>query len=99
MQDVDFRWRNYKTLNPVGMLIYCDPPYENTTKYSGVPNFSTTDFWDIMREWSVNNDVYISEYNAPVDFESVLDIETKTSIRDSSGNVCNRVEKLFKYKR
>ena len=51
-----------------------------------------------MREWSKNNDVYISEYEAPDDFEAVLEIPTKTNIRDKTDNVCKRVEKLFKYK-
>ena len=74
------------------------PPYANTTKYTGVPDFDSEEFWNVMREWSKNNDVYISEYEAPDDFESVLDMPTKTNIRDKTDNVCCRVEKLFKYK-
>lgn len=95
MQDVEFAWKDYKTLKPKGMLIYCDPPYANTTKYTGVPNFDSLEFWNVMREWSKHNDVYISEYEAPADFISVLDMPTKTSIRDKTENVIARVEKLF----
>lgn len=51
-----------------------------------------------MREWSKYNDVYISEYEAPDDFIDVLKIQTRTNIRDKTGEVCNRVEKLFTYK-
>lgn len=98
MVDVEFDWRDYKSLFLKGCLIYCDPPYANTTKYTGVPDFDSEEFWNIMREWSKDNDVYISEYEAPDDFVSVLDIPTKTNIRDKSDNVCSRVEKLFKYK-
>ena len=98
MVDVEFDWRDYKSLFLKGCLIYCDPPYANTTKYTGVPDFDSEEFWDIMREWSKDNDVYISEYEAPDDFVSVLDIPTKTNIRDKSDSVCSRVEKLFKYK-
>ena len=98
MADVEFDWRDYKSLFLKGCLIYCDPPYANTTKYTGVPDFDSEEFWNIMRAWSKDNDVYISEYEAPDDFVSVLDIPTKTNIRDKSDNVCNRVEKLFKYK-
>ena len=98
MIDVEFDWRDYKSLFLKGCLIYCDPPYANTTKYTGVPDFDSEEFWDIMREWSKDNDVYISEYEAPDDFVSVLDIPTKTNIRDKSDSVCSRVEKLFKYK-
>ena len=98
MIDVEFDWRDYKSLFLKGCLIYCDPPYANTTKYTGVPDFDSEEFWNIMRAWSKDNDVYISEYEAPDDFVSVLDIPTKTNIRDKSDSVCSRVEKLFKYK-
>jgi len=97
MKDVLFMWKDYKTLDPHGMLIYCDPPYKNTTKYTGVPDFDTEEFWNVMRKWSIDNDVYISEYNAPADFVSVLDIPTRTNIRDKSDSVCDRTEKLFTY--
>lgn len=97
MQDVIFEWKDYKTLNPKGMLIYCDPPYVNTTKYTGVPNFNNIEFWDVMREWSKDNDVYISEYNSPEDFKCVLEIPTKTDIRDKNNKSSKRVEKLFTY--
>lgn len=98
MSDVEFDWNDYKSLFLSNCLIYCDPPYANTTKYTGVPDFDTQEFWNVMREWSKNNDVYISEYEAPDDFEAVLEIPTKTNIRDKTDNVCKRVEKLFKYK-
>ena len=99
MSDVEFAWKDYKTLEPHGYLIYCDPPYANTTKYTGVPDFDTDEFWNVMRLWSKDNDVYISEYEAPKDFDVVLEIPTKTNIRDKTNNVCRRVEKLFRYKR
>ena len=51
-----------------------------------------------MRNWSKNNDVYISEYVAPDDFECVLEIQTKTDIRNGKNQLDKRVEKLFKYK-
>lgn len=97
MKNVSFDWKDYSLLNPIGMIIYCDPPYKNTTKYTGVPSFDYNKFWDVMRTWSICNNVYISEYQAPTDFISVLEIPTKTSIRDKTGNVCERIEKLFTY--
>ena len=81
MYDVKFEWKDYKTLDLHNCLIYCDPPYANTTKYTGTPDFDTDKFWDVMRKWSKDNDIYISEYEAPDDFISVLDIATKTNIR------------------
>lgn len=51
-----------------------------------------------MREWSKNNDVYISEYNAPDDFECVLEIPTRTDIRNKKNELDSRIERVFKYK-
>ena len=44
MVDVEFGWRDYKSLFLKGCLIYCDPPYANTTKYTGVPDFDSEEF-------------------------------------------------------
>jgi DNA adenine methylase len=62
-----FDCKDYRELNPEGYIIYCDPPYEGTTQYSKklVGDFDTNEFWSIMRKWSNNNKVFISEYNAP----------------------------------
>lgn len=70
------------------------PPYSSTTKYFN-GEFNSEEFWDIMRNWSKDNLVFISEYVAPTDFKCVLEIPTKTSIRGRTGNVSKRVEGLF----
>ena len=51
-----------------------------------------------MRNWSKNNTVIISEYEAPYDFECIKEINTKTDIRNGDGKKENRVERLFRYK-
>lgn len=97
MNEVVFEYKDYKDIKPKNMLIYCDPPYKNTTCPYGVPKFDTDEFWNVMRKWSLENDVYISEYNAPEDFKCVLEIPTRTDIRDKNNNLSKRVEKLFIY--
>lgn len=87
----------YDTFNPVNMLVYCDPPYEGTTKYTGVPDFNSNEFWEKMREWSKCNTVVISEYSAPDDFTVVKEMVTKTDMHTISGKE-KRIEKLFMYK-
>ena len=77
-------------------LIYCDPPYANTTGYA-CGTFDSVKFWQWCREMSPNNHVYISEYNAPTDFSIVLEIETRTDLGDKTGKKIKRTEKLFKY--
>jgi len=96
MQGVGFTCGSYLNIAPVGRLVYCDPPYENTTGYAGIPKFSHADFWAWVRETSKSNVVVVSEYNAPEDFRVVWSKDTTTDIRTKSGREA-RVEKLFQY--
>ena len=41
MQDVEFQFADYKNLSFKDCLIYCDLPYNNTTKFTGTPDFNT----------------------------------------------------------
>ena len=97
IRDINFSCKDYKELEFEGCLIYCDPPYKDTTKYPIIGEFNTEEFWNIMREWSKKNTVIISEYKAPDDFECIKEINTKTDIRNRSGKRENRVERLFKF--
>lgn len=98
IRDIKFDCKDYKELEFDGCLIYCDPPYKDTTKYPIIGEFNTEDFWNVMRNWSKNNTVIISEYEAPYDFECIKEIHTKTDIRNSDGKRENRVERLFRFK-
>lgn len=100
MQDVEFECKDYLDLKPEGTLIYCDPPYQGTTQYGKiVGDFDSEQFWNKVREWSKNNTVVVSEYNAPDDFEAVWVRETKTDIRNKNNEREDRVEKLFMLKK
>ena len=99
MMDVDFEYANYKDLSFEDCIIYCDPPYNGKTQAYGTGNFNTEEFWKVMRLWSKNNDVYISEYVAQDDFKCVLEIPTRIDIRNRNNKMEKRVEKLFAYKR
>lgn len=81
---------------PENSLIYCDPPYERTTKYKDY--FNHTAFWQWCREKvKEGHDIFISEYNAPEDFECIWQKEIVSSLTKDTG--CKRgVEKLFRYK-
>lgn len=81
-----------------GSIIYCDPPYEGTTKYKD--DFNHKDFWDWCRIMSKNNKVFISEYNAPEDFECILEINAKSSLSANGiyGGCKISTEKLFRFK-
>jgi DNA adenine methylase len=83
----------YEISIPNNSIIYCDPPYENTTKYK-IDKFDHNMFWEWCREISKYSDVYISEYNAPYDFVQIWQYEISSRL---SGVNKKSVEKLFKY--
>lgn len=96
IKDVDFRHCSYDELEiPPMSLIYCDPPYEGTTKYKD--DFDHTRFWQWCRDMATaGHTVFISEYKAPSDFTCVKTVETNTQLGNGSntGNQ-KKVEKLF----
>jgi len=98
IKDVIFKYKDYKECKPDNALIYCDPPYSNTTKYDLFNGFDNNEFWEIVRIWSKNNLVFISEYIAPNDFECVLEIETRTDLKNKDGKMIPRIERLFQIK-
>ncbi len=81
---------------PKNSIIYCDPPYENTTKYKD--KFDHDKFWQWCREKSKEgHKIFISEYNSPDDFESIWEREiTCTLTKDKRSK--KSIEKLFIYK-
>lgn len=83
---------------PDNSIIYCDPPYENTTGYRSLKKFNHEEFWEYMRQISKNNKVFISEQNAPDDFISIWSKEIKRHIDVNLDNRFKVTEKLFVYK-
>ena len=103
LKDVQFLWYNFQDVHEdyfKGCVIYCDPPYRNTTKYA-TENFPYEEFWNWCRRASKNNIVLISEYDAPSDFECIWSKEVNTlldSNKTSEDKANKRIEKLFKIK-
>ena len=95
---IEFIHSSYQFLEiPSNSLIYCDPPYEGTTKYkANETEFNHLEFWDWCREKTKQgHKVYISECNAPDDFVCVWEKETVVNFNNSS---FKRIEKLYVYK-
>lgn len=95
--DVNFVNIDYKNLNiPSNSIIYCDPPYQNTTKYN--TKFNHFEFWDWCRKKSKDgHTVFISEYTAPSDFRCVWEKEVSSSLTQNTG-AKKGIEKLFNLK-
>ena len=98
IQSATFTCLDYHDVEiPDGAVVYCDPPYANTTGYT-VGKFDTNEFWDYMRQLSKRYDVYISEESAPDDFECIWSKEKVRTLEKSDNVGRVKVEKLFKYK-
>ena len=85
-------YRNYVYQD--GDVVYCDPPYANTSKYT--VDFDNEGFWQWCR--TRNFPVYISEYRAPEDFISVWSKE-KRRLFNHRALSSNAVEHLFLHKK
>lgn len=96
LDGVVFKSGSYLELEiPENSLIYCDPPYANTSKYKDAFNHAV--FWDWCRtKTKSGHTVFISEYSAPNDFVCVKEIQHKTILDKNSQYP--RIEKLFRYK-
>lgn len=79
---------------PDQAIIYCDIPYIGTSKY-GKQDFDHIKFWNWAREQSKTHKVYISEYQAPNDFEVIASF-AKVSSYSSRSNKTQTVEKIFR---
>lgn len=94
---VQLRSVSYLNLEiPKKSLIYCDPPYEDTTKYR--TDFDHARFWDWCREQKAKgHQIYVSEYQAPDDFKCIWERGAKStfSYNGNTGGTKESVERLF----
>ncbi len=97
IKNVSFECKDYQVHNPLiekgNCIIYCDPPYARTSqKYSAGEQFNSEQFWTTIKKWkSWGNEIYVSEYNCPIDHEIVL----KKKLVNSLNSTKIATEKLF----
>lgn len=97
LKDVWFCSSSYDEIQiPDNSIVYCDPPYEGTTKYKD--DFNHEKFWNWVRGISKRHDVFVSEYKAPEDFECVWQSVATSSLsaNGKSGGNKQSIEKLFR---
>jgi site-specific DNA-adenine methylase len=93
VKNVNFKACEYQDIRPKNMLIYCDPPYVNNGyQQSSFFHFDSKEFWDLMRDWSKDNIVVVSEYKTPKDFKMIW--QSKNHVMHH-GKKNMKVEKLF----
>lgn len=100
LSNIDFIHGNYFDVPSTisGAVIYCDPPYVGTTKYSVSKDFDYEKYYEWCRKMSQNNIVLMSEYIMPDDFECIWEKQTITQIDNHNTKTQPRVERLFIYK-
>jgi len=100
LEGVILSCKSYTALEiPKNSIVYCDPPYAATTKYRD--HFNHDKFWEWCRKKSKEgHQVFISEYNAPEDFECIWEKPAKTSFSWHAENLPAKksVERLFVYR-
>lgn len=81
---------------PDNSVIYCDPPYANTTGYV-TGEFDHLEFWEWVRLVSQKHTIYVSEYQAPHDFRCVYEKQVKSSLSANGviGGSKQSLERLF----
>lgn len=99
---VDFRLQPYWEYDGDADVMYCDPPYMGATPYMTSDTkpivFDFPRFWQWVREQSLTRVVYVSEYQAPADFEVVDSWPVKKSISlQENSNNSPATETLFRY--
>ena len=96
LKEVEFTDANYQDfIIPSNSIIYCDPPYANTTQYKD--KFDSVKFWEWCRnKYKEGHEIFISEYSAPDDFECLIQIPISTKLNKNKDQP--RIEKLFQPK-
>ena len=98
LKQAEFICGDYRNVDiPQGSVIYADPPYANTTKYS-TGEFNSNEFWEYMRKLAkAGNTVYISEQTAPEDFICVWEKPLRRILDVNKENNFIITERLYTY--
>ena len=96
LKDIHFECKSFEACNNVkGFVIYCDIPYQNSTKYA-TDDFPYEKFYSWCKKMSQNNIVLISEYFMSDDFECIWSKELKCTLDKNSRT--DKIERLFRVK-
>lgn len=92
---IEFIDRAYKDLViPPNSIIYCDPPYKNTTEYNGFSNFDHEEFYEWCKKMKEDgHSVFVSECGMPAPFKEVWSKSVKRTL--GMNTRINAMEKLF----
>lgn len=96
LQGIEFYSGSYNEFPiPENSIIYCDPPYKDTTKYNK-NSFDYESFYDWCREKKAEgHTVFVSEFYMPEDFTVIWEKEINNNLDVNRKNGKRGIEKLF----
>lgn len=93
LKGIEFIYGNYAHYSSDHLVIYCDPPYRDTTKYA-TGDFDYDKFYSWCKEMAKTNTVPISEYWMPDDgFECIWQGNLKCTL--DKARHTDKVERLY----
>jgi len=97
LQGVILQHASYSDMKiPPNSIIYCDPPYRETTKYNIA--FDHYSFYEwCLEKHKEGHTVFVSEYSMPPAFECIWEKEINSSLTKDTGSK-KGVERLFRVK-
>jgi len=102
IKDVVFNYSDYRdVVFEKNSIIYCDIQYKGTKQYKSAKDFNYDEFWQWAKDKTLEgHTVFVSEYQAPDDWECVWEKEVSSSLRANSVISGNKksTEKLFRLK-
>ena len=98
LEGIEFYIKDYKEIDePKGAVIYCDPPYRDTGKYTAVGGFNHEEFYEWVARLAKDNIVLVSEYYMPEDIAVELwHKEVKVCLDSKRASGKKNIERLFK---
>ena len=93
LKGIEFMYGDYIHYSPIHLVIYCDPPYRDTTKYA-TSDFDYDKFYAWCKEMAKFNTVLVSEYWMPDDgFECIWQGNIKCTLDKASRS--DKIERLY----
>jgi hypothetical protein len=86
LRRIEWQSGDYSAITiPKNSLIYCDPPYKDTTAYSTSRGFDYPLFYDWCRSKSKEgHTVFVSEYSMPLDFKPIWSKSVTVSVGNTT---------------
>lgn len=90
--------KDYRKYEPVGGLIYADPPYEGVTNHKGVPPMNFEEFWATMDHWSETNIVFVSAFEVRPGWDIIIEMNSPT-IMNRTAEKANKAQPEYLLRR